>query len=491
MLLTVHIKILAFNPHQNGLLLFVLGIIFMISVYHFLLYFKHKSRTFIFYAIYTLLIFISYVTFTESDFLASLTQPVKPFFRKTHLFGVWLYNIAYYFFAFRFLNFTKHHPKQEKVISKILIGLLSLGVICFFTTVISGNNNFLSQCYIAVYVPVILIQTLYCFYLVYKTPEKTKFYILIGSFILFLSSLITILIMDFGLFTPDENIAYTIFYIGIVLENVFFSLGVGLRQKEVLVERNEAKNKLILKLEENELLKEKINNELQEKIDVLNQQIQLKEELENLKLVVFKSQMNPHFIFNALNSIKHYIINNEQKNAVHYLNKFSKLIRKILELSYVKEITLQEELDIIALYLNIENIRFSNEIDFTIHVDEAIDLLKIKVPPLILQPFLENALWHGLSSKKDNKKIEINVSKTNSKLITITIEDNGIGRKASAKIKAQKVINTKSIGIQLTKERLQNFVSNTEKNFSLTFKDLVDDNGIALGTQVVLKLPVK
>lgn len=491
MVLLAFLKILAFNPNQNGLLLFVLGIVFMISLYHFLLYFQHKSRTYIFYAVYTLLIFISYITFTENDFLASLTKSVKPFFRETHLFGVWLYNIAYYFFAFRFLNFTKHHPKQEKIISKILIALLSLGGICFFTTVISGNNSFLTLCYITVYVPIILLQTLYCFYLVYKTPEKIKFYILIGSFILFLSSLITILIMDFGLFTPDENVAYTIFYIGIVLENIFFSLGVGLRQKGVVLERDDAKNRLIVKLEENELLKEKINTGLKEKIAVLNQQIRLKEELENLKLEAFKSQMNPHFIFNALNSIKHYIVNNEQKNAVHYLNKFSKLIRKILELSNRKEITLEEELATIALYLNIENIRFSEEIDITIAVDENINLKTIKLPPLILQPFLENALWHGLSSKKDNKKINIKVGKTSLKSVKIIIEDNGIGRKAAAKIKAQKVINRKSIGIQLTKERLQNFISNSDKNFSLTFKDLLDDNGIVLGTEVVLELPVK
>jgi sensor histidine kinase YesM len=489
--LSAFIKILAFNPHQNGLLLFVLGIIFMISLYHFLLYFQHKSRTYIFYAVYTLLIFISYITFTENDFLATITAPVKPFFKETHLFGVWLYNIAYYFFAFRFLNFTKHHPKQEKFISKILIGLLSLGVVGFFATVLSGNNNFLSKIYITVYVPVIVFQTLYCFYLVYKTPEKTKYYILIGSFVLFLSSVITILIMDFGLFTPDENVAYTIFYVGIVLENVFFSLGVGLRQKEILLERNEAKNKLILKLEENELLKEKINTDLKEKIAVLNQQIHLKEELENLKLVAFKSQMNPHFIFNALNSIKHYIINSDQKNAVHYLNKFSKLIRKILELSYAKEISLEEELAIIELYVNIENIRFSNEIIFQIQVDETIDLKNTHLPPLILQPFLENALWHGLSSKKDNKKITVDIHKTESNTLIISIEDNGIGREAAGKIKAEKVINRKSIGIELTKERLQNFVANTNGNFKLTFKDLVDKNDNALGTKVVLEIAIK
>lgn len=482
---------LFFNPHKNGLLLFVLGVLFIISLYHFLLFFQHKSKTYIFYVIYTSLIFISYITFTEDDFLDQLTKPVDSFFNKTHLFGVWLYNIAYYFFAFRFLNFAKHHTKKEKVLSKILLVLLGLGIIAFVVTVISGNNTFLSKSYITVYVPVIVFQTLYCFYLVYKTPEKTKYYILIGSFILFLTSIITILIIDFGLFTPDENVAYTIFYFGIVLENVFFSLGVGLRQKEVLLERNEAKNKLIIKLEENEQLKEKINRDLKEKIVVLNQKIQLQEELENLKLEAFKSQMNPHFIFNSLNSIKHYIVNNDPKNAVHYLNKFSKLIRKILELSNVKQITLEEELAIIDLYLNIENTRFSNKIDVQIQVDKMLNLSVIKLPPLILQPFLENSIWHGLSSKKTQKKIEIIINNQDTKYVKISIRDNGIGREAARKIKAQKLTNRKSIGIQLTKERLQYFVANTNHNFDLTFKDLKNEKGKPLGTEVILLIPIQ
>ncbi|MAD97411.1 MAG: sensor histidine kinase [Flavobacteriaceae bacterium] len=118
---------------------------------------------------------------------------------------------------------------------------------------------------------------------------------------------------------------------------------------------------------------------------------------------VLRAQMNPHFIFNTLNSIKHYIINNEQKNAVHYLNKFSKLVRKILEYSSVKEISLKEELETMNLYMNIENIRFSNEIKFNLNTDESLNLMQVKVPPLVLQPFLENAIWHGLSSKKGEK----------------------------------------------------------------------------------------
>ena len=206
---------------------------------------------------------------------------------------------------------------------------------------------------------------------------------------------------------------------------------------------------------------------------------------------VLRTQMNPHFIFNALNSIKHYIINNEQKNAVHYLNKFSKLVRKILEASTLKEISLQEELETMDLYMNIENIRFSNEISFDMTVDKSLDLTTIKVPPLVLQPFLENALWHGLSSKKGDKTIKLSVFKPTKDFIQIDIEDNGIGRKASAKIKSNKVINRKSIGIELTKERLNNFIKDFQKPFSLVFSDLFDNNKNPKGTKVALKIPLK
>src|SRR5690606_5214405 len=132
--------------------------------------------------------------------------------------------------------------------------------------------------------------------------------------------------------------------------------------------------------------------------------------------------MNPHFIFNSLNSIKLYIINNEKENAVYYLNKFSKFIRKILVASTEKENSLADELDTMKLYMNIENIRFSNEIHFEIHIEDSINTARIKVPSMILQPFLENALWHGLSSKEDDdKKITLNVYQTNEDFVTISI----------------------------------------------------------------------
>ncbi|WP_452219747.1 tetratricopeptide repeat-containing sensor histidine kinase [Lacinutrix salivirga] len=223
-----------------------------------------------------------------------------------------------------------------------------------------------------------------------------------------------------------------------------------------------------------------------------SRQRQLKNEKKILTLEqdMLRSQMNPHFIFNSLNSIKLYIINNEKENAVYYLNKFSKLIRKILVASTEKDISLAEEIETMNLYMNIENIRFSNEINYTTQISDSIQLDTIKVPSLILQPFLENALWHGLSSKKGNKNIVLNVEDSKENYITITITDNGIGRKASAAIKDKKLLKRKSVGIDLTKERLTNFYKGSDAMFSIIIEDLYDSDEVPIGTKVVLNIPI-
>ncbi|TDQ28773.1 tetratricopeptide repeat protein [Tenacibaculum caenipelagi] len=209
-----------------------------------------------------------------------------------------------------------------------------------------------------------------------------------------------------------------------------------------------------------------------------------------LEQEALRIQMNPHFVFNALNSIKLYIINNEQKNAVHYLNKFSKLIRSILESSSVKEVTLSEELKTMNLYMSIENIRFSNEINYIEKVDSDVNIERIKVPPLILQPFLENSIWHGLSSKKGKKEVELSVNKISDEFIQIDIIDNGIGRNAAMNIKQSKSLNRKSIGVDLTKERLQNFTNEFKNKYTIVYTDLTNKEGKVIGTKVSLIIPI-
>ncbi len=224
---------------------------------------------------------------------------------------------------------------------------------------------------------------------------------------------------------------------------------------------------------------------------ILYRQYQSKNEKRVLSLEqnILRSQMNPHFLFNSLNSIKLYIINNEQKNAVHYLNKFSKLVRKILEASSVKEIPLSEELETVELYMNIENIRFSNEIDFRITIDNDVCPDNIKIPSLTLQPFLENSLWHGLSPKEGEKKIHLNVKNKGDHHINIEIIDNGIGRTAAEVNKENRVLKRKSVGIRITKERLANFAKDYQNKFDVHIVDLFDQGGLPKGTKVILEIP--
>ena len=209
-----------------------------------------------------------------------------------------------------------------------------------------------------------------------------------------------------------------------------------------------------------------------------------------LEQQALQTQMNPHFIFNALNSIKLYIINNEQKQAVYYLNKFSKLIRNILDVSKIKEVSLKEELATMDLYMSIENIRFSNEINYQVDINPDMNTDTIKVPPLILQPFLENALWHGLSSKKSDKQIKLTANKVSDTVVEVNIIDNGIGRNAAAKIKEGKSLKRKSVGIDLTKERLKTFSEDYDDEFSLTYHDLTNEDGSPAGTKVSLRFPI-
>ena len=221
-----------------------------------------------------------------------------------------------------------------------------------------------------------------------------------------------------------------------------------------------------------------------------NKKLKVEKKILTLEQDMLRSQMNPHFIFNSLNSIKLYIINNEKENAVYYLNKFAKLIRKILVSSTEKLISLSDELETMELYMNIENIRFNDEIDFKITIDKSVNPENIKVPSLILQPFLENALWHGLSSKKEDKQSRLEGKQQDEQHVMISITDNGVGRKASASIKNQKTLKRKSLGLKLTRERLDNFSKGFRNDYAIKIVDLYNDQNQPKGTKVIIEIPL-
>ncbi len=210
----------------------------------------------------------------------------------------------------------------------------------------------------------------------------------------------------------------------------------------------------------------------------------------NLEQSLLRAQMNPHFIFNSLNSVKLFIIHNKSKDAISFLSKFAKLIRAILNSTKQKEMSLKEEIEMIKLYINIENIRLNNTIEYSFDIDSEIDLETVKIPSFLTQPFIENALWHGLSHMpEDNRKLKISIKKSNNKIISIEIQDNGIGRKRALEIKKSKIFYKKSLGIDLSNERLKMFAKSNEYN--IKFEDLYDNEGKASGTKVIILIPNK
>ncbi len=210
--------------------------------------------------------------------------------------------------------------------------------------------------------------------------------------------------------------------------------------------------------------------------------------LADSELQSLRAQMNPHFLFNCLNSINSFIIKNEQEQASEYLSKFSKLIRQVLNNSKASRITLANELETLELYIEMESLRFSKKFDYNISVASNVEVDYLEVPPLIIQPYVENSIWHGLMHKTEGKgKLNINITQSID-FITISVEDNGVGRDKAIKLKSKTAIKSKSYGMNITKERLKYINKNNKQLTDIEIIDLKDKKGNALGTKVVLKI---
>jgi len=215
----------------------------------------------------------------------------------------------------------------------------------------------------------------------------------------------------------------------------------------------------------------------------------LKNEKNNIVLEqkLLRSQMNPHFIFNSLSVIQSFIYGNEPKSAAKYLSNFAKLIRLILENSREENITLDNEIQTLEHYLELQKLRYNQKFDFEIVIEEQINVLEYKIPPMILQPFVENSIIHGILNKDDMGFIKINIG-LNSDFIKIEITDNGIGRKKSAELNQNK--NTKSLATQITAERIENINKYKRNKINFEIIDLFSLDNKAIGTKVEIYIPI-
>jgi tetratricopeptide (TPR) repeat protein len=218
-----------------------------------------------------------------------------------------------------------------------------------------------------------------------------------------------------------------------------------------------------------------------------NEKLRLKQRSTNLEMQAIRAQMNPHFIFNCLTAINHFILNNDTGKASDYLTRFSRLIRLVLINSEKATVTLEEELTLTKLYLEMEQLRFVNSFDYEIHYDAAIQPSMVIVPSFILQPFCENAIWHGLLHKEGKGKLIIDLA-MDGKVMYCTITDNGIGQAKAAAMKVTSIEKKNSFGLKLTADRLAIFNGQRGRSGSFVIEDVLDASGSAGGTRVILKI---
>lgn len=212
-------------------------------------------------------------------------------------------------------------------------------------------------------------------------------------------------------------------------------------------------------------------------------------EISKNELKALRAQMNPHFLFNSLNSIQQFILTHKEDEAVFYLNKFARLMRMILNNSEKPSVTLKEEIDALKIYVELEKMRFSNKFDYEITVAENIDTEYEQIPTMLLQPFVENAILHGLTPGQKQGMLKINFLVRNN-FIHAIVEDNGIGRKKSNEMNKDSHRSHASMGMKITQDRLKLMGSVQQTTFNARIIDLTDKDGNAAGTRVEITWPV-
>lgn len=215
---------------------------------------------------------------------------------------------------------------------------------------------------------------------------------------------------------------------------------------------------------------------------------QLQQKRLQAKMEALRAQINPHFISNSLNAIENLVNQDQKKAASKYIIHFSRLSRRILNSSLGAITTLDQELKTAEHFLALEKLRFPNKLEYEIRVQPELDTTEIQIPALLLQPYLENAIWHGIKPKDGSGVLSLS-TKVEGKFLICTIEDDGIGRQKAGELKAKRTFGQKSVGMQITKERIQSF--SKTKGTKVQIEDLYDSEEKASGTRVVITLPLK
>lgn len=248
---------------------------------------------------------------------------------------------------------------------------------------------------------------------------------------------------------------------------------------------------LIFFFYKNKLNQTRLEAELKQRIaEAKEQETAYQKQLSITEMSALRAQMNPHFIFNCLNSIHNFTLDNDSDNASKYLTKFARLIRLVLENSRSERVKLSNELQALQLYIEMETLRFKEKVHYEINIDDEIEPSMIQIPPMLIQPYVENAIWHGLMPKKEGGMVLINILSVDDVYLQIEIIDTGVGRKQAAILKSKNATQHKSHGMQITSDRVELINKLYNINTKIDIIDLHNDSEKAIGTKIVIKIPL-
>ncbi len=485
---------------SNSRLLFLLlslltGCLFFITffaAYHFFLY---RDKTFLWYIAYTVSAAFTGLFWIDVRHQFGL---FSSFFLDL-IFSMFLFfvPVLYSLFIGKMLKLPQQFKKGWKIV-KILLVMACIQMLIEFTTIHTGKFLFVDQYgYFVSMIPVTILNIV-LLVLTAMSKEKVKWFMftgLLSMLLLWCLPLIVLSNLRFAMDAVGVVFIFIPFYflLGLTIEAICFSFALSYRSKLVLNERNNLQKQYAAQLQ-GELQKRTKELEAQNKVleeQKLKQvQTAFEKKIAETEMTALRAQMNPHFIFNCLNSIKLYTLENDSQTASDYLSMFSQLIRLVLENSRSEKVTLEKEMETLQLYINLEAMRFKDKVKYQIHIAPDIDQQYIKLPPLLIQPYVENAIWHGLMHKKEGGNIVIDITQPTDYFLLVEIKDDGIGREQAAAYKSKSATKQKSFGLKMTSERLEMINQVYGIKADVQVEDLKDEMKNAKGTKVIIKIPV-
>lgn len=473
-----------------------LGAMLIVFLYVVAIYSFDRKPLYLFYLLYiaTMGLFL----FSRSPMVVQYIIPIireqAPTF-EVHVRYTFQYlgHFAYLWFGIHFLRAWKDYPLFFKVGNYFSWIFLGTAAFTFFAIEFNPTSTFWLDLNDYERILAILFTIGIQVYVLAKRKNELALFLVIGSILFITGAVLAMVQMD---------VIYM--RVGTMGEVFTFSLGLAYRIRISEREKRSIQDQLIKESGEREKLQSRYNEELKEEVrqrsEELVQQrmaveqekkkalkLSLEREIDRVKMIALRTQMKPHFLFNAINSIRALIIKKDTDAAYKALLIFSKLIRYILESSEQDAVTLKEEIDMLNIYVSLEKMRLSDDFTYQLEIAEELQIDSVRLPPLILQPFIENAILHGLQNKEGEKHLLIRISKDGGSLKCI-VSDNGVGRSFANQ---RKISDKKSMAIELTRNRINLLhTANGLKEGDVEIVDKVDGTGNPMGTDVIVSLPL-